>query len=134
MAHNRFHTFSNTHTTTSHNQGPVLTQTAVPNHVECSFPSMKTPSSLYWVSIAFVVALECNTISKSNAPDPTTESTPETSTMPANGTTSFVPPPSGAYERLKAAAKDRKMQINATWMDGISLSYDPAAKVILMLL
>ncbi|KAF8592552.1 hypothetical protein K439DRAFT_1610334 [Ramaria rubella] len=49
--------------------------------------------------------------------------------MPANGTNSFVPPPSGAYECLKAAAKDCKMQINAAQMDGISLSYDPAAKV-----
>ncbi|KAF8587423.1 hypothetical protein K439DRAFT_1614352 [Ramaria rubella] len=68
-------------------------------------------------------------LSKSNAPDPTTESTPETSTMPANGTTSFVPPPSGVYECLKAAAKDCKTQINAAQMDGISLSYDLAAKV-----
>ncbi|KAF8587977.1 hypothetical protein K439DRAFT_1613895 [Ramaria rubella] len=39
-------------------------------------------------------------------------------------------PSSGAYERLKACAKDRKAQLNASQMDDVNPNYDLVAKVI----
>ncbi|KAF8589542.1 hypothetical protein K439DRAFT_1612757 [Ramaria rubella] len=41
----------------------------------------------------------------------------------------FTPPPSGAYEHLKACTKDHKVQVNAAWVDGMNAGYDPAVKV-----
>ncbi|KAF8589315.1 hypothetical protein K439DRAFT_1612899 [Ramaria rubella] len=70
---------------------------------------------------------------KSNAGNELLDSAaPKPSTPAKTADFAFTLPPSGAYERLKACAKDRKAQVNATRVDGMNPGYDPAAKVIFM--